>query len=171
VPIGLVERGTAQAFGLAPAEPEANRRIFAGRAAQRRLGAGESDQQHRRCPAAPSTPPGARRRRGSSPQRRRPPPARSALVRRIGLWVQAPLGAAASAGAEPARKGSSALQARKPPDKGARQPQATTGRHRRAIERPLLLIRRFRTKARSPSAATAEDFGDRLNCLYTEFHV
>jgi hypothetical protein len=37
MPIGLVERGAAQAFGLAAAEPESHWRVFPGRAA-RRLG-------------------------------------------------------------------------------------------------------------------------------------
>jgi len=44
MPIGLAERGTAQALGLILAEPEPNGWIFAGRTAQRRLGAIESDE-------------------------------------------------------------------------------------------------------------------------------
>jgi hypothetical protein len=46
MPIGLVERGAAQAFGLAAAEPESHWRVFPGWAAQRRLGTVHRNKQH-----------------------------------------------------------------------------------------------------------------------------
>jgi hypothetical protein len=65
MPVGLIERGPAEPLGLALAEPEPNRGIFAGRAAQRRLSTVQGHQKHRRCPghpSGPSTPPGAHRK-------------------------------------------------------------------------------------------------------------